>query len=144
MVMTASTTHDATAGALRIPLVDYLVIDNGEPYLVANQCDRCGAQFFDRRNACAKCSGLTFHRVPIGRTGHVKTFTIVHAAAPGVAVPFTAAVVDCEGTSVRTNIVNIEADEDHIRVGMPVRLAVFPLGADASGREAVGFGFEPA
>jgi uncharacterized protein len=30
-----------------------------------------------------------------------------------------------------------------VRVGLPVRLAVYSLGTDDQGAEAIGFGFEP-
>jgi uncharacterized OB-fold protein len=125
-----------------IPLVDYLVLD-GEPHLEANRCDACGAQFFDRRNACAACGGTSFIKVPVATTGEVRAFTIVSFAAPGVPVPFVAAVVDCDGTSVRANVVNVDADADHVHTGMKVRLTTYPLGKDDNGVEAVGFGFEP-
>ncbi|MGO9152613.1 zinc ribbon domain-containing protein, partial [Mycobacterium sp.] len=39
----------------RVPLVDYLVLDDGEAHLIARECSSCGARFFDRRNACAGC-----------------------------------------------------------------------------------------
>ena len=54
------------------------------------------------------------------------------------------AIVDCGGTSVRTNIVNIEASADHVKLGMPVKLTTFPIGKDEEGVEAINFGFEPA
>lgn len=44
----------------QIPFVEYLVLADGEPHLVAHQCTACGARFFDRRNACAGCSGTEF------------------------------------------------------------------------------------
>jgi hypothetical protein len=52
-------------------------------------------------------------------------------------------VVDCDGTSVRGNLVNVEPDPDHVHTGMKVRLALTSLGTDDNGTEAVGFGFEP-
>lgn len=132
-----------TAAPAQVPLVDYLVLGD-RPHLVANQCTSCGARFFDRRNACASCSGTTFEKVEIATEGEVRAFTIVTLAAPGVPVPFVAAVVDCDGTSVRGNIINTEPDPDHVKLGMRVRLATFSLGTDDRGTEAVGFGFEPA
>ncbi len=126
----------------QIPLVDYLVLD-GEPHLVAHECSGCGARFFDRRNACASCSGTRFHQVPVPTTGEVRAFTIVSLAAPGIPVPFAAAVIDCEGTSVRANLINVEPDAEHLALGMKVRLATYSLGTDDSGTEAIGFGFEP-
>ena len=125
-----------------IPLVDYLSLEN-EPHLIAHECTNCGARYFDRRNACASCSGTTFTAQPVSTTGEVRAFTIVSFAAPGVPVPFVAALVDCDGTSVRANVINVEPDADHVQTGMKVRLATYPLGPDDNGVEAIGFGFEP-
>lgn len=126
----------------QIPLVDYLVLGD-DPHLVANECSSCGARFFDRRNACANCGGTEFGTAAIATSGEVRTFTIVSFAAPGVPVPFVAAVIDCDGTSVRGNVVNVEPDAEHVTMGMKVRLTTFPVGTDDAGTEAIGFGFEP-
>jgi len=125
-----------------VPLVDYLVLE-GEPHLVAHECTSCGARYFDRRNACAACGGLVFTEVEVVNEGELTAFTIVSFAAPGIPVPFVAGVVDCEGTTVRANIVNTPADPEHVRTGMKVRLTTFPIGKDGEGVEAIGFGFEP-
>lgn len=126
----------------QVPLVDYLAL-SPEPHLVAHECDACGARFFDRRNACASCSGTSFHAVDVPTAGELVTFTIVSFAAPGVPVPFVAGVVDCGGTSVRANVINTDPDPTQVRTGMPVQLATFVVGTDSEGVEAVGFGFEP-
>ena len=130
--------------ATRVPLVDYLVLDDGEPHLVANECTSCGARFFDRRNACASCFATDFRQVAVPTTGELRTFTIVAFAAPGVEVPFVSGVIDCGGTSVRGNLRNVEPDAEHVSTGMKVRLATYSLGADDNGVEAIAFGFEPA
>jgi uncharacterized OB-fold protein len=127
----------------QIPLVDYLVLGD-RPHLVAHECSACGARYFDRRNACASCGGTTFGTAEIATEGTLRTFTIVTFAAPGIPTPYVAGVVDCAGTSVRANIVNVEPTPEAVTLGMPVRLATFPIGADSEGTEAVGFGFEPA
>ena len=127
----------------QVPLVDYLVLGD-DPHLRAKECTSCGARFFDRRNACAACgSDAGFTDVDVAREGVLKSFTIVAFAAPGVPVPFVAGVVDCDGTSVRGNVVNTEPDPEHVKLGMKVRLTTVPVGTDAAGTEAVGFGFEP-
>ena len=127
----------------QVPLVDYLVLGD-DPHLRAKECTSCGARFFDRRNACASCgSDAGFGDVEVAREGVLKSYTIVAFAAPGVPVPFVAGVVDCDGTSVRGNVVNTEPDPEHVKLGMKVRLTTVPIGADAAGTEAVGFGFEP-
>jgi uncharacterized OB-fold protein len=128
--------------AKQIPLVDYLVLGDA-PHLVANECTACGARFFDRRNACANCGLDGFTKADIATTGEVKAFTIVAFAAPGVPVPYVAALVDCGGTSVRANLINVEPDPEHVTLGMKVRLATQVVGTDSEDTEAIGFGFEP-
>jgi uncharacterized OB-fold protein len=128
--------------AAQVPLVDYLVLGD-DPHLVANECTSCQARFFDRRNACASCSGTEFTKVDVPTEGVLKSYTIVAFASPGVPVPFVAGVVDCDGTSVRGNVINTEPDPEHVKLGMKVKLATYPVGTDDEGTEAVGFGFEP-
>jgi len=127
----------------QIPLVDYLVLGD-EPHLVAHECTACGARYFDRRNACASCSGTEFTPADIPTEGVLRTFTIVTFAAPGIPVPFVSGIVDCGGTSVRANVVDIEPTPEAVTLGMKVRLTTFPIGADGEGTEAIGFGFAPA
>ena len=129
--------------AEQIPFVEYLVLGD-DPHLVANECSACGARFFDRRNACASCSGVEFKPARVATRGELRSFTIVAFAAPGIPVPFVAGIVDCDGTSVRTNIVNVEPDAEHVKLGMPVRLTTLVVGSDSEGVEAVNFAFEPA
>jgi uncharacterized protein len=133
-----------TAVPTEIPFVEYLVLDDGDPHLVAHECTNCGARFFDRRNACAACSGRHFTEVVVAREGELRSFTIVAFAAPGVPVPFVAGVVDCDGTSVRGNIVNCPPDPEHVTLGMKVRLATYSMGTDSAGTAAINYGFEPA
>ena len=128
--------------ASKIPFVDYLVIAD-QPHLVASECTQCGARYFDRRNACASCGATEFKKVAVPTEGEVRAFTIVSLAAPGIPVPFVAAVVDCGGTSVRANLINLPADPEHVQLGMKVRLATYVMGTDSAGTEAIGFGFEP-
>ena len=131
------------AAGRQVPLVDYLILGD-DPHLEASECTQCQARFFDRRNACASCSATEFKRVPVANEGTVRAFTIVTFAAPGVPTPFVSSVVDCDGTSVRANLINVEPTPEKVSTGMRVRLATYSLGADDEGVEAVGFGYEPA
>lgn len=126
----------------QVPLVDYLVLGES-PHLVANECIGCGARYFDRRNACAKCFGTDFATVDLPTEGTVQTYTIVAFAAPGIPVPFVSAVVDVDGTPVRANVVNVDPTPENVPLGLAVRLTTFPIGTDDNGTEAIGFGFEP-
>ena len=129
--------------AERVPIVDYLVL-GGAPHLVANECRQCGALYFDRRNACARCGGREFGRHPLGTTGVIRSFTIVHRAAPGVPAPFVSAVVDLDGGGmVKADVVNVEPTPERVRLGQHVRLTTYVAGTDGQGTEAIAFGFEP-
>lgn len=132
-----------TANAKRIPVVDYLVLDD-EPHLEANACRACGALFFDRRNACARCGKREFERRPLASSGVVRSFTIIHRAAPGVPVPYVSSVVELDGGGVvKANLVDAGTDPDKIELGMKVQLTTFACGRDEEGTEAVAFGFAP-
>jgi uncharacterized OB-fold protein len=126
----------------QIPFVDYLALEP-EPHLVANECTSCGARFFDRRNACASCFSTEFRKADVATEGELRSYTIVAFAAPGVDVPFVAGIIDCDGTTVRGNVVNVEPDAEHVQLGMKLKLTTVDVGDDAAGTTAVNFAFEP-
>jgi uncharacterized OB-fold protein len=135
--------NDSTVVAERVPLVDYLALEPA-PHLGASECTSCREHFLDHRVACAKCFGQDFRKVVLATEGEIVSFTIVAFAAPGVAVPYVAALVDLDGTRVAGNIVDTPPDPEHVRLGMKVRLTTYSLGFDSAGTEAIGFGFAPA
>ena len=121
-----------------IPFVDYLVLGE-DPYLQANECESCGARYFDRRNACASCFEDNFRQVPIATEGEVTSFSIVQMGP----IPYVSAVVDCDGTSVKCTLMNVEATPEYVKLGMNVKLMTYSMGEDSEGVEAIAFGFEP-
>ncbi len=124
-----------------MPVVNYLVLDPAR--LMAWECVNCRARYFDRRNACAGCGLTSFVRAQVASRGSVTAFTIVHVGDQFTKVPFVSAVVNCAGTSVRANLVNVEPVPDSIHINMPVRLTTWSLGLDDEGVEAIAYGFEP-
>lgn len=128
-----------------VPLVDYLVLADEGPYLVAKECEGCGALYFDRRTACAKCGERGFGERRLAERGTLRTFTIVHRAAPGVPTPYVSCVVDLDGGGVvKANLLEVDPEPGKIRLGTPVELTTFVAGSDDEGTEAVGFGFRPS
>jgi uncharacterized OB-fold protein len=128
----------------QIPMVEYLSLD-GEPHLVAHECKDCGALYYDRRNACAKCGKQSFGTRDLATTGVVRSFSIIHQAAPNVPVPYVSSVIDLDGGgAVKANVLNIDPDPDNVKLGMKVKLTTFTAGTDDDGTEAIAFGFEPA
>lgn len=125
-----------------VPAVDYLVLGE-DPHLVAHECSSCGALYFDRRNACAKCSAAEFGRKQLANEGVVRAFTIVHRAAKGLPAPYTSVVVELDGGGVvKANLVGISEPEG-VQPEMKVRMTTFPAGEDDDGTVAVAFGYEP-
>jgi uncharacterized OB-fold protein len=123
-----------------IPAVDYLVVGD-DPHLVAQECLQCGALYFDRRNACAKCSTTSFTRRRLSNEGVVRAYTIVQRGAKSG--PFTSVVVELDGGgAVKANLHGVTAP-DSIAPETKVRLVTFDVGADDDGTVAVAFGYEP-
>src|SRR5260221_1881715 len=109
--------------AKQVPIVDYLVLDGDSAHLEAKECTSCGALYFDRRTACARCSAREFTPKRLGTDGVVRSFSIVHRAAPGVPAPFASAVVDLDGGGVvKGNVVDVAPTPDNIKLGMQVTL----------------------
>ncbi len=128
----------------QISMVEYLVLD-GEPHLVANVCKKCGATYWDRRNACAKCGEDQFDSKSLSNDGELVSFSIVHRAAPNVPTPYVSAVVHLDGGgAVKANLVDVAPDPEHVKLGMKVKLKTFVAGTDDNGTEAVAFGYAPA
>ena len=139
--MTESTAEDLDIhleGADQVPFVDYLVLGD-EPHLEASECLECGARFFDRRNACAKCFNSKFKKVRVDQTGEVTSFTIVEMGPQ----PYVSAIVDCGGTHVRCTLIGVEPSPEAVHLGMKVGLKTYLMGTDSEGTEAIAFGFTP-
>lgn len=129
----------------KIPIVNYLAIDDGPPHLVAQECEACGSRYLGRRVACAKCGARQFVPRALSRTGKVGSFSIIHRAAKGVATPFVSVIVDLDdGTTVKSNLVGCEPSPEVVRLNMPVELTTFEAGVDEDGVTAIAFGFTPA
>jgi uncharacterized OB-fold protein len=129
--------------ANQISMVEYLVLD-GEPHLIATVCKECGATYWDRRNACAKCGKSDFSTKDMGSEGELVSFSIVHRAAPNVPTPYVSAVVHLDGGgAVKANLVDVEPDPEQVKLGMRLKLKTFVAGTDDDGTEAVAFGYAP-
>lgn len=123
-----------------IPAVDYLVLGD-DPHLVARECTQCSALYFDRRNACARCSAKEFGTRRLANEGVVRAYTVVERGAK--AGPFTSAVVELAGGGVvKANLVGV-TEPERIQPETKVRLVTFDVGTDDDGTTAVAFGYEP-
>jgi uncharacterized OB-fold protein len=132
------------------PMVPYLHLeDEGKSgYLTGSKCKSCGAVYVGDRMACAKCLAVgEFEDVKFSGKGTLHTFSIVYQTAPGIPVPFVAAVVDLdEGTAVRANIEGIEPEPEKIvaLLGKPVEMFTGKVRQDREGNDIIAYKFRPA
>lgn len=140
---------EAATGAAPLPAVDYLKVPEGaDPYLEGHRCGSCGAIFIGARSVCSKCGARDqMSATPLSNEGELYVFSIVHRSFPGIEVPYVSAIVDLKGGgTVKGNLVNVEPDPEHVRIGMPVRVIYGDaLGRkDRDGNSYLSFFFEPA
>ncbi|MEW6269551.1 MAG: OB-fold domain-containing protein [Thermodesulfobacteriota bacterium] len=138
----------AAAAPARRPIVPFLRLGEreGEARLIGQKCAGCGALYFSKRVACAKCAAEgPFNEVPLSTRGKLYVYSIVHQSAPGVQTPFVSAIVDLEdGIAVRCTLVDVEPDPAKLAFDMPVEMVTRAVRTDQEGKEVVAFFFRPA
>lgn len=115
-------------------------------YLAGNKCRQCGAVYLGDRMACSRClSTEPMEELRLSDRGELHVFSIVYQSAPGIPVPYIAAIVDLpEGVSVRCNIEGVEPDPKNLTFGMPVEMFTEKVHTDRDGIEIIAFKFRPA
>ena len=90
------------------------------------RCDACSSYVFYPRALCPGCGSRDLAWMPVSGRGRIHSFTIVHrptnAAFKGDA-PYVVALVELEeGCRMMSNVVSVEADPAHVKIGMPVEI----------------------
>lgn len=137
-----------TAEKKEIPIVPFLKLPEkpGEKaYLAGSRCKQCGATYLGDRMACSRClSTEPMEQIKLSDRGELHVFSIVHQSAPGIPVPYIAAIVDLpEGVSVRCNIEGVEPDPKNLQFGMPVEMFTEKVHTDREGNDIIAFKFRP-
>tara|TARA_B100001093_G_C26501515_1_gene873505 strand:- start:437 stop:706 length:270 start_codon:yes stop_codon:yes gene_type:complete len=84
--------------------------------------------------------------VTLPNSGKLYSYSIVYRSFPGIEVPYISAIVDLDdGTAIKGNLINVEADPEHIEFDMPVDVVYADaLGRkDADGNSYLSFFFQP-
>jgi uncharacterized OB-fold protein len=120
----------------------------GKAYLSGVKCKSCGAAYTGERMACGKCFAVdNFEALRFSDHGTLRAFTIVYMTAPGIEVPFIAAIVDLpEGAAVRCNIGGVDPDGEKVAalLGKKVEMYTEKVREDREGNDVIVFKFRPA
>lgn len=126
----------------------WYTLDETAPSLIGSRCTACGTYVFPplRSAFCRnpECTGETFEKVPLSRTGRIWSFTDACYQPPEPYVPATpyvpfaiaAVELDIEKMIVLGQVVSGLGVED-LKVGMPVELVLETLYADAEADKVV-------
>jgi uncharacterized OB-fold protein len=110
----------------------------------AGSCPACGTLAFPSRFRCLGCGAEGDSTlVPLPRTGTVYTATTIHVPVPGLASPYTLAVVELDGVDVRALVPVTDTVAATAEIGQPGRL-VFRRMATRSGISDYGYAFAPS
>lgn len=137
---------EAAAQATERPIVPFLALGE-QPHLRGLRCRHCGATYLrSGRVACAKCGAAgSFDEIRLSDHGTLWVYSIVHQSAPGIPVPYVAAIVDLpEQVAVRCTLVGVEPDPACLSFGMPLRMITKKVRTDKEGRDVIAFFFTPA
>jgi len=133
------------------PIVPYLQLPTAageKAYLAGVKCKSCGAAYVGKRMACGKCSAVDdFEDLRFSDHGTLRAFTIVYRTAPGIEVPFIAAIVDMpEGTAVRANIGGVDPEGEKVAALLGKKLEMYTekVRTDQEGNDVIVFKFRPA
>jgi uncharacterized OB-fold protein len=113
----------------------------GEAHLVGGRCRACDAVSFPQAAVCTNCLNEDIESVDLGVQGTLYSYSVVHQAPKGWAVPYALGYVDLPG-DVRV-LAHLDAQPESIKIDMPMKLAVGVVGTDASGTQLISYTFKP-
>ncbi len=118
--------------------------DRSPPRLLGGNCPDCGRTDFPRPSFCRCCLG-SVDEVSLDSSGEIYSFTVIRTKPPwGLPQPYSVGFVDLIESGLRIFSLLDPSAIDHLRVGLPVRLEVGPLGNDGHGSPCLRPYFTPA
>ena len=110
----------------------------------AGRCTACGTLALPPRHRCLACGDESGQElVPLPRDGEVYTAVTIHVPVPGLAVPYSLAIVDLGTTGVRALVHVTDDDPGAVAIGDRGEM-LFRLVAVRSGVRDYGYAFAPA
>ncbi|UCF93555.1 MAG: OB-fold domain-containing protein [Desulfobacterales bacterium] len=113
------------------------------PKLLGGYCRKCRQHYFPRPRHCRRCLDPV-EGASLGSEGKLYSFTVIRTRPPlGLPQPYGVGYVDLEECGLRIFGLLDPGAVDRLRIGLPVRLAVAPLGHDARGERCLRPYFTP-
>jgi uncharacterized OB-fold protein len=130
------------------PIVPFLRLPEApgeKAYLVGARCKSCGLRYLGQRMVCGKCLGRDLEEIRLSDEGELYVFSVVHQTAPGITVPYIAAIVDLDdGVSVRCNMEGLDPNKpDKSWLGARVEMFTEKVRTDREGNDVIAFKFRP-
>ena len=108
--------------------------DKAPPRLLGGFCPVCNRHYFPRPRYCPGCLGAV-EETSLGSEGTVYSFTVVRTKPPlGLPQPYSVGYIDLVENGLRIFCLLDTSAIDQLRIGLPVKLAVEPLGHDGHGK----------
>lgn len=114
----------------------------GKPRLIGGRCRACTQLSFPRAAVCPGCFSEDIETVHLAEEGTLYSYSVVHQAPKGWAVPYALGYVDLTD-EVRV-LAHLDVPADKLAIAMPMRLGVGVVGADASGAPLLSYTFTAA
>jgi len=113
------------------------------PRLLAGRCAACARPHFPAAPVCPYCAADGCAPIRVGPAARLCLYTAVHSRPPGYRgdVPYGFGVVELDG-GLRIITRLTEADLDHLRPGLAMRLVITPLHTDDGG-PVTSYAFRP-
>lgn len=115
----------APGGDIKLSLAAYDRAFKSKVGWQAGKCTKCGLLSSPPRYHCLGCGADDqWELTPLPRTGSVYTTTTVHVSVPSLESPYTLAVVECDGTDVRSLMHVTDVPAGQVTIGMHGRLVL--------------------
>lgn len=139
----------APAPPVPVPLEPALFASLDPPVLIGSRCAACAAVAFPAAAACPACSAEDVAPMPLPAEGRLWSWTVQriqpkrpYVPDPAGFEPFPVGYVDLGTVLVESRL---DADPGGLSIGMPLRLVLLPVPADAGEEPGrVTFAFAPA
>ena len=134
---------EAASADPRFVAPDLVSVDaNGVPHLTGGRCRACGTRSFPRAPVCTHCLSEDIEACTVGDRGTLYSYSIVHQAPKGWAVPYALGYIDLPD-DVRV-LAHLDVAASAVKIDMPMKLSVGVVGTDAAGSPLMSYTFAPA